>query len=272
MFSDRLIPVIFSLNSILALLFAFLIYGILLAIYRLTIHPLSTFPGPKLAAATRWYEFYHDVAPHKGHYLWKIQAMHAHYGPIVRVTPDELHIKDSSYFDEIYAPMGGRKREKWAPQLVILPASMNATASHEEHRMKRSALASFFSKGKVGKMEPLIRAKIEHLCGRLEAVAGTGEVVRLDACYHALTTDIISEYCFGESYEQLAEPDFAVVWKETLRIGASTQGFLRQFPFIAPWLKRIPSWVLAYLDEGAAMMATVSALSMATENFLQSHS
>lgn len=53
-----------------------------LACYRLFLHPLSNFPGPKLAAATYWYEFYYDV-PKKGVYLWKIKDLHDRYGEIL---------------------------------------------------------------------------------------------------------------------------------------------------------------------------------------------
>jgi len=50
-----------------------------LACYRLFIHPLARFPGPKLAAVTRWFEAYYDVVQN-GRYTFKIQEMHKKYG------------------------------------------------------------------------------------------------------------------------------------------------------------------------------------------------
>ena len=56
-------------------------YGLLLAVYRLTIHPLAKFPGPKLAAATKWWEFYKDnLMGHGGLYAFEIEKMHEDYG------------------------------------------------------------------------------------------------------------------------------------------------------------------------------------------------
>ncbi len=51
-----------------------------IATYRLFFHPLSKFPGPKLGALTFCYEFYHDVLPHTGQYMWKIKQLHEEYG------------------------------------------------------------------------------------------------------------------------------------------------------------------------------------------------
>ena len=48
-------------------------------IQRLYLSPVAKFPGPKLAAATFWYEFYFDVIK-KGRYTWRIQEMHEKYG------------------------------------------------------------------------------------------------------------------------------------------------------------------------------------------------
>ena len=48
-------------------------------IYRLQFHPLAKFPGPRLAAATLWYEFFYDCILY-GQYTFKIGRMHEKYG------------------------------------------------------------------------------------------------------------------------------------------------------------------------------------------------
>ena len=60
---------------------AFLLPACYLALYtyRLTFHPLSKYPGPRLAAATYWYEYYYDVTK-QGSFIWQILALHKKYG------------------------------------------------------------------------------------------------------------------------------------------------------------------------------------------------
>lgn len=52
---------------------------ILRSVYRLFFHPLSHVPGPRLAAISHAYEFYHD-AIRNGMYIWEIEKMHEKYG------------------------------------------------------------------------------------------------------------------------------------------------------------------------------------------------
>lgn len=66
-------------NLGLATLGCFVLYELILAIYRVFFHPLSTFPGPKLAAATGWYEFYYEIIK-PGSWLWEIERLHRVYG------------------------------------------------------------------------------------------------------------------------------------------------------------------------------------------------
>ena len=54
-------------------------YTVCLVVYRLYLHPLAKFPGPKLAAVSKWYEFYYDVVC-KGQFTFQTQALHKQYG------------------------------------------------------------------------------------------------------------------------------------------------------------------------------------------------
>jgi hypothetical protein len=77
-----------SLVSWSHLIGAFLIYYVTLGFYRLFIHPLARFPGPKLAAVSRWYEGYYDLVK-GGQYTPKIKELHKQYGRI-RIPPRPL--------------------------------------------------------------------------------------------------------------------------------------------------------------------------------------
>lgn len=57
----------------------FLLYGIGLVVYRLFLSPISRFPGPKLAAATEWYEFYFQLVK-GGQWGNQVKRMHEQYG------------------------------------------------------------------------------------------------------------------------------------------------------------------------------------------------
>lgn len=133
------------------------------SVYRFYFHPIRRFPGPKLAAITSCYEFYYDVV-RNGRYLFEIGQMHEKYGrltekvsrsvklkvstgPVVRISPGELHIKDSCFYDEIYAPTS-KRREKDSRFATIsrFPNSMIATVNHDLHRFRRGLLNTYFSK------------------------------------------------------------------------------------------------------------------------------
>lgn len=117
--------------------------------YNIFFHPLTGFPGPKLAAATRLYEFYYDVI-RRGKYIYKIEEMHKKYGmryssaytyltplssqscysnpnwqlhesdllfvllgPIIRISPYEIVINDPNFYNEVYVAANTRRTTIW---------------------------------------------------------------------------------------------------------------------------------------------------------------
>lgn len=72
-----------SRETIFAAVFvSYTVYLIGLAIHRLYLSPITKFPGPKLAALTRWYEFYYEVVL-RGKFSDHITELHKIYGKLI---------------------------------------------------------------------------------------------------------------------------------------------------------------------------------------------
>ncbi|GLB11935.1 hypothetical protein AtubIFM57258_009209 [Aspergillus tubingensis] len=134
-----------------------------LVLYRLYLSPLAKFPGPRLAAATGLYEFYYDVI-RDGLFVWHIERLHQIYGPVVRIKPWEIHVKDPDNYNTLYAGVT-RKRNKdsWF-SFAGWPDSIFSTNGHALHRSRRSVLAQFFRRQAIMDVQPLIRENIQALC------------------------------------------------------------------------------------------------------------
>ena len=100
-------------------------------------------------------------------------------GPIVRINPYELHINDPDYYDEIYAG-GGKKRNEYDlfVRLFGMDDGILSTLDHDLHRVRRSALNPFFSKGNVRKLEPIIQ-ETEKVLSLMENVKNTGKPLNI---------------------------------------------------------------------------------------------
>ncbi|MCJ1267522.1 hypothetical protein MMC22_007407 [Lobaria immixta] len=210
------------------------------AIYRLFLSPLARIPGPKLAALTSWYEFYYDVIK-PGKYVWKIKDLHEEYGPIIRVTPWEIHVKDIEFLDEIYAP-SFRRREKYDFETRALKLSMSvgATLGHDLHRKRREALNPFFSKKSVTSLEPIISQKVQQLQHRLEDHTKQQTPINLSDVYFAFAMDVVSRYSFGHDNKLLEDAARSANLRENLSKLLLGVKFNQHFPWIVDGLEMLP--------------------------------
>ncbi|RAQ58815.1 cytochrome P450 [Aspergillus flavus] len=177
---------------------ALAVYTASLAIYRLFLSPLAKFPGPTLAALTGWYEVFFDVLL-GGQFMWEIERLHGKYGPIVRINPHELHIKDPDYYNTLYAGPT-RRRDKYLWFLSVgAPTSTFATPESDHHRLRRGMLSPFLSKQAVRDLEGVIKAKLDLLCEHMKKAMRSGEAVELHAYFVSFAVDVVSTCAFGES-------------------------------------------------------------------------
>jgi hypothetical protein len=124
-------------------LLAYFVYLLARIVYRLYCHPLCRFPGPSIAAATTWYEGYYEVVGYKGQYSKQISKLHDIYGPIVRVTPNELHIRDPYFYDRVYAKNVHLDKEGWDKRFGCA-GGLLPTVDAEQHKRRRAALAPMY--------------------------------------------------------------------------------------------------------------------------------
>ncbi|KAK1595306.1 benzoate 4-monooxygenase cytochrome p450 [Colletotrichum navitas] len=194
----------------------YIAYHIAKVIYNLFFHPLRHIPGPKLAAATYIPEFYYD-ALRSGCYTQQICKMHSRYGPIVRISPNEVHCSDYRFIDDIYA-VGNRKRDKPLHQVRgsgVAEQATFSTTDHDVHRMRRGAVSKYFSRAQVFRLEPTVRDLAERLCDKILDVGRRGPF-DVTSAYSLFTTDVISGYCFGQNLGLIDQDGWEPNFREPL--------------------------------------------------------
>ncbi|CAG8978292.1 hypothetical protein HYALB_00010291 [Hymenoscyphus albidus] len=232
----------------LAVLFCF--NFICLVIYRLYFHPLASFPGPKLAAATQWYEFYYDVLKGDGgQFVWELGRIHEVYGPIVRINPNEIHVKDSDWHEVLYAK-NPTHRDKWPPaaQMAGLPLGSFGTVDHNLHRKRRQANSPFFSTKSVAASETTLKTQLEILSAKFSDRLKNNEVVVMRNTVLAYTTDALGSICFDEAFGFQKNEKDAEEWASTMEAVAALTPLLKQFPSLIGFADYIPLPVIQMLN------------------------
>ncbi|KAI1345612.1 cytochrome P450 [Xylaria sp. FL0043] len=240
------VPPLITILSWWSLPVLLFIYGLSVVVYRLYLHPLAKFPGPKLAASTKWYEFYYDVIKSPGgQFFYKLSEMHDIYGPIVRLNPSEIHIRDPTFFDTLYAP-NPTVRHKYPPstEMAGLPFGTHGTVDHYSHKQRRMANSRMFSKRAVASAQDLIHGHIEKLVKVFESKVGNDEPVDLQTTFLAYTTDVIYHYMFNIQAGYQDNPEAARGWRHSMEAVAQATPFSKQFPWLNANLLLLPPWLL----------------------------
>lgn len=139
-------------------------------------------------------------------------------GPIIRVSPREIHINDVDFLENIYSTSNARKRDKDWMQTRGLDVGMSTsgTIPHDLHRLRREALQPFFSRESVMKLEPTIKQKISLLCAHFGSAQASGRPLNLSDLYYALARDIVFTYSFGKESNVLDDEQEAAALRQNM--------------------------------------------------------
>ncbi|KAL3462619.1 cytochrome P450 [Aspergillus heterothallicus] len=217
--------------SALALLV--LIYTTLLSLYRLYLHPLSKFPGPPLRAISSLPSI---ASLLHGRLGFDTKTLHDKYGPVVRVSPNELAFNSAQAWEDIYGfkPAGRENMHKdpiHVGSVDPLPhASTLTMADDANHARQRRALAHSFSERALKDQEYIIQHYVDILTDKLSTLAATNQPFNLVNWLNFTTFDIIGDLAFGEPFGCLdlgAFHSWVALIYQTVKVGALEQATRR---------------------------------------------
>ncbi|KAM3426659.1 hypothetical protein NHJ13734_009333 [Beauveria thailandica] len=214
------------------------------ALYRVYFHPLSRYPGPKIAAiSTAWWEWYWNYVKN-GRMLFEIERLHEKHGPVIRIGVNDLHVSDPAVYQDMTRINSGFTKDAFFYQFISLPGTSIGETDPAKHRVRRKVLTPAFSTTRVRELAPIVQDKTEQLLARL--ASANGPVCFTNAA-KAYTLDIIGKIVLGREIGSLAKPDFISELSEHLQAAFAIGWIGPSFPFIssvALWvIQRLPLFI-----------------------------
>ncbi|KAI4592231.1 hypothetical protein KJ359_011383 [Pestalotiopsis sp. 9143b] len=187
-----------------------IIYLLSVAVYRLTLHPLASFPGPLSHRISVWPR---ALKLARGDLPFHVADLHRRYGPVVRLGPNELAFSNPQAWKDIYGHrQAGQEEFPKSPKLYRifddLPTSI-ISAGREEHSMLRRQMAHGFSDRSMRGQEPIIGAYVDLLVERLQSKCEGGRTpLNMRNWMNYATFDIIGDLGFGSPFGCLDTSDY----------------------------------------------------------------
>ena len=174
--------------------------------YNVFFHPLSKYPGPKIAAASQIPCALHTVRGRLPHW---IKDLHDQFGSdVVRISPRELSFIGASAWKEIHGNRPGHLSFEKDPAIYRKPPNNIAsllTANRADHARMRRVLGHAFSDRASREQEPVVESYVDILIKRLhQQVEGKGGgKVDISDWFRWTSFDIAGDLSFGESFKCL---------------------------------------------------------------------
>ncbi|KAH8812293.1 cytochrome P450 [Xylogone sp. PMI_703] len=171
-----------------------IVAGAVLLLRRIYFHPLSAFPGPKLAAATSFVQFYILwIGREKSWY----PELHKKYGPVVRCGPHHLSFNDPDMIPIVYHRQASKTEY---PKDFTCPGAASNKESYAEHAAAKRRFGQAYSPSRVQLFEGIVDEQLRKWTDILRDEATKDSLVEWTTWVRYFTFDVFVPMAVGESF------------------------------------------------------------------------
>ncbi|OBS16909.1 hypothetical protein FPOA_12545 [Fusarium poae] len=223
------LPIVIAVSSLLVLVYI---------LYQLYLHPLSSYPGPPLAALTNLWKTYHLSALRLPYTL---AHLHEKYGDVVRVGPNDVSFRTPDAVNTIYK--SGRQLQKtgFYDGFTTFNPNLFGTQDEEIHAIRRRQMAHAFSLQSIKEMEHFIDKHILKLQKNLNYFADTKQEFDLKDLIAFYVLDVLGELAFSKSFDSQDEQDISRLPPINDHIYLAC--LVGMTPDALPWIKKLLPWI-----------------------------
>ncbi|KAL1966540.1 hypothetical protein VTN77DRAFT_4462 [Rasamsonia byssochlamydoides] len=226
------------MDSLFNYLSPFILFGclvfVLLRVYHSFNNPLSALPGPTISKWSSVVITYYWFIGQRAQY---VHSLHQKYGPIVRVSPDEVDICDLAAARDIHRVGGRFVKSEWYRRLV--PHAIEnvfSTTDPKLHSFYRRLLSSPITDASLKRFEPVIIDRVRFAIAKIAEELRTHGAADVFKWWTFMATDVIGELSFGESFRMLEYGKYSL----DLECIASLQPIRTTFPFLIRLSEVVP--------------------------------
>ncbi|KAF2870344.1 cytochrome P450 monooxygenase-like protein [Massariosphaeria phaeospora] len=197
----------FLWSAALATVITYAVYAVYTVTYNACFHPLARFPGPPVARATIYWKAYVECIANRS-FCHVLVELHARYGEIVRVGPNELHFANPKAYHDIY-----NNKNRWDKEARLYKSfgedrSSFGFLTYAEAKNRKDVLNRAFSQAAIEGAESLVAEKTKALCAAFERQSKACKPADLFFAFRCMAMDVITVFCFGKPIHAVDAPDF----------------------------------------------------------------
>ncbi|KAJ5654879.1 hypothetical protein N7490_001882 [Penicillium lividum] len=222
-------------------------------IYNVFFHPLRDIPGPFLAKLSRYWLFALEI---RGTQHLQIHSLHRKYGPMMRISPNEVSFDDIEASDIIYAQTSKfEKSQYYYAAFEDQGPNLFSIRDRQHHSQAKRLVSHAFSRANIIQHESSIYDKALYLMDRIEQRVNECQTIPLFPAFRCMTLDTISEFCFGKSTDALHADKFESSTFEAIEKSNRSAVSFQYFPFLRQLFRWADHYKISAAPNGAIELA-----------------